>query len=440
MPSLYTMRQLVLASLSVLSFATIASSKSIFISPQKDLAFGLNIPNGNSTSDLFFSIAFPAHISWAAVGLGGSTMAANPLILMAYPSSSGRNVTISPRRSHGHTEPVYDPSISVRALPGTGLVNETTFLFNGVCNNCRTWSGDGKLDISSTAQEMSYSTGPSGDTRSDDPAESVKVHWNYGSFTMDLVHATTSGTSDDDNIPILKNSTTSTGTVTKLAKTNHMDTRATLHAVLMILVIVGMWPFGILVLKVGGSVKWHAINQVVAFAVFLIGAILGFVISGSYNRSKNFNTAHQILGIFIFIFAIAQLTLGFLHHRIFKKTQQTTKFAPIHVWLGRIIIPLGVANGFTGFPLALSPYYNYILLGVILFVIPVFFFVLLVKKVWKRFVRSSSSTGKDAEMEGEQNGYVMEPWRQQQPAGYVGRDPETPVRVGVPSQGARQFV
>ncbi|KAI3322332.1 iron reductase domain protein [Xylariaceae sp. AK1471] len=431
------MRQLALASLAALPLATRAVSSSIFVSPQKDLAFALNVPDDASSSDLFFSIAFPVHTSWVAVGLGASTMKANPLVLMAYPSASGKNVTISPRRCYTHSEPVYDSEIDVQALPGTGLFNDTTYIFNGVCSNCRSWPSKGKIDISSTAQDMAYGIGPSGDTRSNDPQESVKVHWNYGSFTMDLVHAT--GAGGVPEIPASEN-VTSVGVVQQLAKTGHVDTRAILHAVFMILAFVGMWPFGILVLRVGGSVRWHAINQGAAFGVVLIGAILGFVMSPSYNRSKKFNTAHQIIGIFVFIFAIAQFALGYLHHRIYKKTQQTTKMAPIHVWLGRVIIPLGIANGFTGFPLALSPGYDFALLGVVAFVLPAFLLILLVKKVFKKFMQKTKQT--------ELNGYDMEPWQgaqpgvqpgEQPPPGYTGRDPATP-SLGPPPQGSRQFV
>jgi hypothetical protein len=205
----------------------------------------------------------------------------NPLVLMAYPSASGKNVTISPRRCYSHAEPIYDSEIAVQAMPGTGLFNDTTYIFNGVCSNCRSWPSKGKIDISNTAQEMSYGTGPSGDIRSDDPRESVKVHWNYGSFTMDMVHAT--GTGGVPEIPASEN-VTSVGAVQQSAETGHVDTKAILHAVLMILAFVGMWPFGILVLRVGGSVRWHAINQGVAFGVVFIGAILGFIISPSYNR------------------------------------------------------------------------------------------------------------------------------------------------------------
>lgn len=251
------------------------------MSPQKDLVFALNVPDDSSSTDLFFSIAFPDHTAWVSVGLGSSTMQDNPLVLMAYPSASGKNVTISPRRCYSHSEPVYDSEINVEALPGTGLFNDTTFIFNGKCTNCRSWSNGGKIDISSTTQEMAYATGPSGDTRSDNPRESIKIHWNYGSFTMDLVHA--SGAAGVPDIPTTAN-VTSVGSVQQSADTGYVDSKAILHAVVMILAFVGVWPFGILVLRVGGSVRWHAINQTVAFGLVVIGAIIGFVISTMYTR------------------------------------------------------------------------------------------------------------------------------------------------------------
>ncbi|KAI0451188.1 hypothetical protein F5B21DRAFT_488031 [Xylaria acuta] len=430
-----SMRQLVLASLAALPLTTAAVPSSVFVSPQKDLAFALNVPNDTSSSNLFFSMAFSIQTAWVAVGLGASTMGGNPLVLMAYPSASGKNVTISPRRCYGHSEPIYDSDIDIEALPGTGLLNDTTFVFNGLCSNCRSWPRNGKIDISSTAQEMAYATGRSSDTRSNDPRASVKIHWSYGSFTMDLIHAT--GTGGVPEIPPNEN-ITSVGAVQQSAASGYVDKKAILHAVFMILTFVGIWPFGILVLRVGGSTRWHAINQTVAFGLVLIGSILGFVISTSYNRSRKFNTAHQIIGIFVFIFVIAQLALGYLHHRIYKKTQQPTKIAPIHVWLGRVVIPLGIANGFTGFPLALSPGYDFALLGVVAFVLPAFLFILLVKRVFKKLVQK-------AKQPEESGGYDMEPWRGsqpgvQQPVAHAAGEPITPTRSGIPPQDARQFV
>ncbi|KAI0417142.1 hypothetical protein F5X98DRAFT_341526 [Xylaria grammica] len=434
---LTSMRQLVLALLIAFPLTTIAASSSLFVSPKKDFAFALNVPNDTSSSDLFFSLAFIVSPSWVAVGLGASTMGGNPLVLMAYPSASGDSVTISPRRSYGHSEPVYDSGINVTALPGTGLFNDTTYVFEGVCSNCRSWSRNGKIDISSAAQEMVYAIGPSAGTASNNPRESLKVHESYGSFTMDLVHAT--GAGGVPVIPTVKD-ITSVGAAQKLAKSGYKDNKAILHAVFMILAFVGIWPFGILVLRVGGSPRWHAINQTVAFGLVLVGAILGFVISTSYNRSKKFNTPHQVIGILVFVFVIIQLGLGFLHHRIYKKTQQPTKIAPVHVWLGRLVILLGVVNGFTGFPLALSPGYDFALLGVVSFVLLSFLAILFIGTVFRHVKQKSKHP------ELETTGYDLEPWAraqpevQQPPAGYIVGDPQTPVRMGVPPQGARQFV
>ena len=38
--------------------------------------------------------------------------------------------------------------------------------------------------------------------------------------------------------------------------------------------------------------------------------------------------------------------VGLLHHLQFRRTQRPTKLAPYHVWTGRVVIPLGIANAF----------------------------------------------------------------------------------------------
>lgn len=63
-------------------------------------------------------------------------------------------------------------------------------------------------------------------------------------------------------------------------------------------------------------------------------------------QTKNFNSPHQIIGVIVIAGLIGQFVLGFLHHRVYAKTQAPTKLAPIHVWLGRFVIVLGIVNGF----------------------------------------------------------------------------------------------
>ncbi|KAI1344675.1 hypothetical protein F5Y15DRAFT_363086 [Xylariaceae sp. FL0016] len=405
----FRLGQLALASIVVLAFGTPTQAQdtgsnndtgiaaSIFVSPERDLAFALNVPD-DSSSDLFFSLVIPKYVTWGAVGLGSGRMAGS-LMLMTYASASGRNVTISPRIAHGHSEPVYSSDIQIEALAGTGLINDTTLIFNGRCSNCRSWT-NGKLDVSNNAEDMLYATGETGDMKSDDPAAPLRMHYNYGTFTMDLVRAT-----GDGGTPVIpaSNTTESAGAVQGLDVEGKKDMKAVAHAIIMVFVFIGIYPFGILVLRLGNWMRWHAINQVLGLVLFIIGAGLGFAISGTYNRTKKFNTAHQVIGIFVLIFLLVQFGLGFMHHRMFKKTQQPTKLAPAHVWLGRFTVLLGVINAFLGFPLALSPGYDYVLAGLVLFIAPAIVLLLITKKFIQKWWAKSK--------EERPNGYDMEPWQ-----------------------------
>lgn len=35
-----------------------------------------------------------------------------------------------------------------------------------------------------------------------------------------------------------------------------------------------------------------------------------------------------------------------MNHRVYKKTEHKSKMAPVHAWLGRVVMVLGVVNGF----------------------------------------------------------------------------------------------
>ncbi|KAI1416118.1 putative iron reductase domain protein [Hypoxylon sp. FL1857] len=368
---------------------------SVFVSPARDLAFALIVPS-DSTTDLYFSLMMPSGTSWAAVGLGSNHMAGS-LMLVMYPSKSGKNVTLSPRIATGHTEPVYAPEIKVEALAGTRLDNDT-YIFNGRCSNCRSWS-TGKINVTSRSQSMLYATGePTGYLKTDAFDGPLKIHYNYGTFTMDMVNATGPGA-----VPTIDRSKDSAliGTVQGLDKEGMKDMKAVAHAIIMVLVFVGLFPFGSFVLRLGGWVRWHAVNQGFALILAIIGSSLGFAISKTYNRSRKFNTAHQIIGLLIFLFLFAQFALGFLHHRKFKQTKETTKLAPIHMWMGRLLLTLGSINGFLGFQLAQSNEYNFVLAALVISITLTIVIILVAKKyIQKRWNKRK-----------EQTGYDLEPWR-----------------------------
>jgi len=54
----------------------------------------------------------------------------------------------------------------------------------------------------------------------------------------------------------------------------------------------------------------------------------------------------------LFVLLAFQPILGFLHHMLFKKYKRRTFWSYGHLWLGRIIITLGIINGGLGFLLA----------------------------------------------------------------------------------------
>lgn len=198
----------------------------LFVSPSADIAFSLNIPNDSST-DLYFSIMLPIEITWGAIGLGSDSMK-GALMLLAYSSSSGKNITLSPRLSNGHTEPVYSSDIHVEALEGTGLVNETKYVYNGRCTNCRSWNG-GRIDVASASQNFVYATGPDGDIDSDDLSAPLRFHLNYGSFQANMIQAT--GLGAVPVIPSLKN-VTLIGTTQGVSKLDQSYRIGAAHAVI----------------------------------------------------------------------------------------------------------------------------------------------------------------------------------------------------------------
>ncbi|PVH84511.1 iron reductase domain protein [Cadophora sp. DSE1049] len=390
-----------------LSFLELATVASVFISTttavdttvgtkfnakDRSINFALNIPQGDDNNDLYFTIQAPSVSTWIAIGLGSDKME-DSLMFMAYSDSTGKNVTLSPRLSYGHVEPSYTKNVTVEVLPGTKIENGN-YTVNALCRNCRSWKG-GSIDSTNTAAKFNYATGPGGNLKSNSKSAGIKRHDLYGAFTMDLTKAV-----GVKGVPVMQFAD-GTGTV-QTEDDSDRDFAPPAHAVLMILAFVGMMPLAVMILRVLNSPKWHGVTQTASALVALIGTGVGIKAGMQYNRTKNFDSAHQIFGIIVIAAMIGQFVLGFLHHRMYKKTQTTTKLAPIHVWLGRVVIPAGIANGFVGFPLALNPKYNLALLACVLFVI-----VVAGPFAFWRFRRNINKKNALAD---EPTGYQAQPW------------------------------
>lgn len=74
---------------------------------------------------------------------------------------------------------------------------------------------------------------------------------------------------------------------------------------------------------------------------------------------------HPIIGIVVFVFLFFQPISGFIHHRLFKKYQRRQTASYAHLWLGRILITLGIINGGLGLRLADNTHKGEIAYGVV---------------------------------------------------------------------------
>ncbi|TKA22608.1 hypothetical protein B0A50_08297 [Salinomyces thailandicus] len=349
--------------------------------------FAINIDE--ETEDVYFHLSYPAVTEWMAVGFGEKMQGA--LMLIAYPSSNGTGMTLSPRLGIGNTEPEHTKDIKCELIwedelvkanivaNGVGANKNTKMMtVDAVCRDATTWK-TGKLNYdysndasddapsySKTTTPFIYALGPSlhggpgghhTGLQSNSPAAGLERHSYYGHFTLDLSQATANTSSA--GIPRGNNpydnrlyvSEYAANAATGPGKTDHYPAPY-IHGVIMCLCFVIIFPLGALLLRLLPRVLPHTILQTIGFILVTMATAGGIVISRLYVRSKNFTSGHQVLGILIFIALIFQLGLGILHHRSFKKHKQGTLMGKVHLFLGPLAILLGIINAPIGFVLA----------------------------------------------------------------------------------------
>ncbi|KAI9659066.1 MAG: hypothetical protein M1821_002026 [Bathelium mastoideum] len=149
------------------------------------------------------------------------------------------------------------------------------------------------------------------------------------------------------------------------------------HGVLASLAFVILFPAGGIVIRVlsfPGLVRLHTAVQLVAYLVFIAAFGLGLWIAVNGRLALNVPSAyrpdegkaandinrratqidiyHPIIGIILFVLLFFQPLLGIAHHRFFKILGRRTLWSHAHLWLGRIVITLGMINGGLGLRLA----------------------------------------------------------------------------------------
>ena len=126
------------------------------------------------------------------------------------------------------------------------------------------------------------------------------------------------------------------------------------HGVLAALAFVIFFPTGSILIRLGsfrGLWIVHGLFQLFAYVVYL--AAFGIGIWMINNTPVNLmENNHPIVGIVIFAGLFFQPILGFIHHLKYKKYNCRTIWSYAHLWLGRILITLGMLNGGLGLLLA----------------------------------------------------------------------------------------
>jgi len=185
------------------------------------------------------------------------------------------DVTISPRLASGHAEPSVASQVQLEPLPGTGI-NDSMFVLNAVCRNCRVWL-NGFIDIESTAHPMIYAFGPGNALQSDSTDAPLKRHIRYGKFTMDMKAATGKG-----GVPA---ASAAMGGVEMVGGMTKDHDRANLaHAVLGSLALFVLWPLNVVLAGFFRKIGIH-VGMSVAILVFLVIAYaLGISASAEYYR------------------------------------------------------------------------------------------------------------------------------------------------------------
>ncbi|KIM84247.1 hypothetical protein PILCRDRAFT_404853 [Piloderma croceum F 1598] len=332
------------------------SSYSVFTYPipvsnsNSNLTFALNLPP--NSGDIFFHLSGPSQYSWIAVGFGSEMK--DSLVFIGYISADGKNVTLSPRIASGNSEPSYTSSLNLTRLPGTSLsTTNNTYTINAQCSNCRSWSG-GSLNVSSHNQYFIYAVGPTAgegglvNLKSDDLGAGLQRHFYYGRFTMDLVQATGSGGLPTNSQAFTANSGSASVTPLKIDR----DYALWMHTLLMISAFLLIFPLGYLMLRFWDSVRYHWWVQSVGVCVVLVGAGTGVYESRLFNKSKSFQSAHQITGLVISSLLLLQWTLGYIHHKQYPQRHRRTWITYTHLILGPSLLLTALINGFLGFKFA----------------------------------------------------------------------------------------
>ncbi|KAI0125445.1 hypothetical protein BJ170DRAFT_631185 [Xylariales sp. AK1849] len=126
-----------------------------------------------------------------------------------------------------------------------------------------------------------------------------------------------------------------------------------IHGVVAAVAFVGLFPLGAILMRVvPGRFAWilHALTQALGYVIYIAAAGLGIYMVQMLEMSQT--NAHPTTGLVVLAALFFQPLLGWIHHIKFKHHEQRTTWSHAHIWIGRIVITLGIINGALGLQLA----------------------------------------------------------------------------------------
>ena len=117
------------------------------------------------------------------------------------------------------------------------------------------------------------------------------------------------------------------------------------HAICLAGSFLLLFPLGVVALRWFGWFRTHWILQILATFICIIGLIVAIALSAMDPEYVSFDNSHQILGILVVASLIIQVLLGYSHHRNYQKLGRRTWISHSHLWVGRLVIVLGMVNG-----------------------------------------------------------------------------------------------
>merc|ERR1711939_1218972 len=158
------------------------------------------------------------------------------------------------------------------------------------------------------------------------------------------------------------------------------------HGIVMGIVVVLLFPFGAMFMRMGGSGIVHGILQVLSLCGLLVGLGLGVKLADL--RRMNLTTTHPLFGLILTGLFLLQPILGLIHHIQYKRNLSRAGVSHLHIWYGRILMLLAVINGGLGLKLANNSRNGEIAYGVVAAVVGVVYVVMCA------FKRKSGSSGR----------------------------------------------